>query len=511
MGIMDFVEKKIAQVGEIDPKKMEAYNQKIPNPIVNDKEVSKILGNFKNIVKSNEKGYGLNLADLNKYDNVNNELNKIKQSTSDEKLKSEIDETIKYINTVKETTQINEEFIENTNKTVIQFKRIADMCRSLILILTVICIIIFMIVLIISFFNVINLFMKIGISIISLFYNSVITNNQTISYSAKQIIKCSKNNFTHDMFNILNEQSTSLSVFNTSIYIIYILLFYVIIYLLVLVFVNIYQYTHVLKGELKDIDPKLQLLTIIGLIFICSLIHLLIYKFFFRKLSFNKFKDINNYEKSIDNLIEYNLSPINKDYDNNFFDLLTDSTKRNEIDNIFSKKVDEVDQQPNDLSKYLIMYDIYMYFDEYVYMNDVVKEDLRNYFKLGEEDASNKTFISFLDANQRKLIKLYHEELPFYKQIPPNKLEAFQKINEKVSQTIGNINKSIIKYTGTFFPFLFACIYIIGIFIFNAICAYILMDYILTTTDDNILPSFIYTIAIKYKMLMDYIYNIFKV
>jgi len=143
-------------------------------------------------------------------------------------------------------------------------------------------------------------------------------------------------------------------------------------------------------------------------------------------------------------------------------------------------------------------------------MNDVVKEELRKYFKLSEE-KSDKTLISFLDSNERKLIKLYHEALPFYSQIPADKLGAFQKVNEKVAQIIGNVNKSIIKYTGTFFPFLICCIYIIGIFIFNAFCTYMIMSFIQTTEEDKMFPSFIYNLSSRYISVIKYFYNIFKI
>ena len=385
------------------------------------------------------------------------------------------------------------------------------MCKLLIIILTVICIVLLLLVLIISFINTINLGIKLISNIVALFYNTVVTNNQTISYTAKEILKCSKTNYKYDIFNILNEQATSLSVFNTSVYIIYILLFYIIIYILVIIFVNIYQYTHVLNGELRDIDPKFQLFTIIGVIFGSSLIHLLIFKFIFKNLTLNNFKVIQNYEVNIDNIIYNNINPINKEYDNDFYDLLTDSTKRAEIDNMFSKMVEDINQPSTNISKYLLIYDIYMYFDEYVYMNDIIKNDLNEYlFKSVSENKSDRTLISFLDANERKLIKVYHEELPFYKQIPTDKLEAFQKANEKVSLIIGNVNKSIIKYTGTFYPFLFCCIYIIGIFLFNLFVTYIVMDFILTTEPDKMFPSFIYNIAFKFKSVILYFYNIFK-
>ncbi len=480
-------------------------------PMINDKNVQKLFDKFKNIVEKNAKGFGLNLKDVKNFESIEEKLKEIKNdNTTNERTKNEIDDTLAYIENLKDNINLDESNIEHSNKTIVQFKRIADMCRYLILLLATMCIVIIFIVLLISFFNVFNLSIRIIINIISLFYNSVITNNQTISYSAKQIINCSKNNYKNDIFNVLHEQSTSFSVFNTAVYIIYILLLYVILYIIALVFVFVYQYTHVLKGDLRDIDPKFQLLTIVAIIFITSFIHLLIYKFFFRKLTINKFKEIDNYEKNIDSIILNNISPINKEFDNDFYDLLTDSTKRIEIDNIFSRMVEDIDQPSTKLEKYLILYNIYMYFDEYIYMNDVIKEELKNYFKLGDETVNTRTFISFIDANERKLIKLYHEDLPFYKQIPVNKLSSFQKVNETVSQNINKINKHIIKFSGTFYPFLFACIYIFGIFLFNVFCTYILSDFIISTEEDNLFFSFLYTITHKYKDLILYIYNIFK-
>ena len=156
-----------------------------------------------------------------------------------------------------------------------------------------------------------------------------------------------------------------------------------------------------------------------------------------------KYRDIVDYENKVDIIIQKNLQPVNKVNDEDFFDLLTDSSRRTEVDTFLANKVNDIDEPNSDLSKYLFMYDLYMYFDDYGYTNDIVRDDLKNYLKLGDKEDSNRTFISFLDANERKLIKLYHEELPFYKQIPKEKLEKFQKMNEKVSQDIGAINNNI--------------------------------------------------------------------
>ena len=492
----------ILKVNKFDFNINEFSSPKSTNP-----ELDNLLKEFRNIANKNSKGYAINKIEKNKFDNIINEITSIGKSNkiSDE----EINYAIEYVTNIKSNVQIKSENVIDTNKEIIQFKQLADICKLLIIILVTICIVIFLIVFIISLINVFNLLLKIILSIIILFYNSFISNNQTLSYTAKNIIKCSKNNYSDDIFNILNEQFTSLSVFNTSLYIIYILLAYIILYIIAVIYVRINSYTHILKGELRDIDPKYQLLTIVAIIFISCFIHLLIYKLFFKELSFNKFRQIHNYEIIIDNIINKNLSPVNKEYDENFFILLTDSTKRNEIDRIFLSKINDIEQPSNNIGKYLFMYDIYMYFDEYIYMNDVIKEDIKSYFKIGET-PSNRTFISFLDSNERKLIKLYHEDLPFYNQIPAEKLGTFQKINEQVNKEISGINKLILKYSGTFYPFLFACIYIIGIFIFNAICMYILMEYVLETEEDELFYPMIYMIAHKYKGIVLYIYNIFN-
>jgi ketosteroid isomerase-like protein len=495
-----------------DDFNIKSFEDKLSGTRPKDKELQDLLINFENIVNKTSKGRPINALDKELYDNILTRIDDIEQDIANDPTRPQNDDinAIKdYVQSIQSKIDIKDEDVMNTTKQIIDFKQIAHYFSILIKFLATICIVIFLIVLLISFFNIVNLSIKILTNIVSIFYNNVITNNQTISYEAKNITKCSKGNYKNDIFNILNEQFTSLSVFNTIVYIIYILLGYVIIFILLIIFVNIYRYTHVLNGELKDIDPKYQLMTVLIIIFVTSFIHLLIYKFFFRKLTMNKYKEIDNYETNVDAIIRKNLQPVNKANDEDFFDLLTDASRRTEIDNILANKVNDIDDPTSDLAKYLFMYDIYMYFDEYSNMNDIVRDELKNYFKIGDKE-STRTFISFLDANERKLIKLYHEELPFYKQIPKEKLERFQKMNEKVSQDIAIINKNIIKYTGTFYPFLFACIYIILIFLFNVLCTYILMDFVLSTEKDELFMPIIYTIADKYKNLILYIYNIFK-
>ena len=481
-------------------------------PKIQNKETADKLKIIYKSIKKAEQGKPLKQNEIDEYENTLNELKGLDDTDKDKK------EVENYLDTIKDN--INLEYANtNHNKTIINFTQYASLFRYCLVIIITLCIIIYIIIVILSSINVIYLLIKIINSIISLFYNSVVTNEQTLSYNAKQIVKSTNNNFKYDIFNVLAEQKTSLSIFNSVIYIIYILMAYVITYLLLVIYVQMMRYTHILKGTLADIDSKYQILSIIGLLLVFSTIHLLIYKYFFKNMAISNFKTINNFEKDVDERIS---NIIQKDYNNTdecskFFDLLSDTSKRNELDSLFATKVKtiKVDSE-NNLRKYLMMYNIYMYFEEYLYMNDVMKEKIKNYFGISKEEDeegnelnNDTTFVGLLDSNERKLLKLYHEDLPFHSFISKEYLEEYQKINEDISTTINNINKYIIKYTGTFFPFLITCIYIFIICIYNIYTLYILFKFVLETEPDNIFITFIYTFSHKYIFYCDKIYSFF--
>ncbi len=371
-------------------------------------------------------------------------------------------------------------------------------------------------VLLISIYNLIVLLMKIIASIIYLFYNTGLTHSDTLSYKVQNIIRCTKIDNSHDVLNVLNEQLTSLAVFNTNLYILYIILGYIIIYLLYFISSTIFAKYYILNGNIRDIDPKFTLITLIAVIFSCSFIHLLIYKFLFKSVCYNNYKKCASDEKTADETIKSYLIKF-RDIDDTaendkFYMLLTDSTKKDEIDIKFQKMVLELEDETiiNNLGKYLLIYNINTYFQEYLYINDKTKELIKDYFdKVIKGEDTLITLISFLDLNERRLIKAYHEELPFYNQIPADKVEYFNIINGNVNDVLSSVNKSIIKYTGTFYPFLFTCIYIFIIFIYNIITTYIIMRYISDNKDEQIFPPFIYTLSDKILEIFYRIYNLF--
>jgi hypothetical protein len=488
-------------------------NKPIAEPETFDFKIRSKTKFFKGVVDKLNNDRPISRKDLHKYENIEE---KIKSLDSNEEDK---EKALLYIAQVKDRLKkqkkvFKEENVIDTDKIILDFKRVADVFKMVLIGLTVISIIFYVVVLLISIYNFFNLFIKIIVSIIYLFYNTAITNNDTLSYTTKRIIKCTKDNYSDDIFNVLNEQLTALSVFNTNIYIIYILLGYIILYLLFFIYSSIFSKYYILLGNIKDIDPKFTLLTIIAIIFTCSFIHLLIYKFLFKSICISKFKEINLYEQSIDTLIKNEISKNKQDLDfsDNFYKLLTDTTKRNEIDTIFANMVSDLQEgQPNNLGEFLLIYDIYIYFEDYIYINDKKKFQIKKFFdEMIKGEIPRHSFISFLDTNERRLIKPYHEELPFYNQIPSDKLENYKAINTNISEIIVNINKSIIKYSGTFYPFLFTCIYIIVICIYNFISLYMIFKYISENKQEDLFPQFIYTMADKFVEVSNIIYNLFN-
>jgi hypothetical protein len=489
---------------------------KIPLPNIWDTDIANKLRFINRILKSTEKGYKITQDEQEKYDRTLDELYNINDINPDK------EEITKYLNQIKDNHLSGLDIKDKTifgKKYIIEFTKYANLFKFCLKIIITICIFIYIIIVIISIINVIYLILKIINSIIYLFYNSIITNDQTLSYTAKQIVKSSKNNIKNDIFNIIAEQQTALTIFNTIIYIIYILMAYVIFYLLCVIYVQIMSYTHVINGSISDIDPKYQLLSLIVILFIFSITHLLIYKFLFKNMAISNYKSITNFENNVDKEI---ITLIDKSNNNNnecntFFDLLTDASKRNELDTLFSNKIKNIKKDDNNnIRKYLMMYNIYMYFENYLYMNDIMKDKIKIFFginKYNEEKdpkyMADITFIGLLDSNERKLLKAYHEDLPFHSLISKDNLEDYQVINEQIATTIATINKNIIKYQGTFFPFLITCIYIIIICFYNVYTLYVIFKFISDTETDMIFMPFIYSLSSRYISYCDRIYSLF--
>jgi hypothetical protein len=250
------------------------------------------------------------------------------------------------------------------------------------------------------------------------------------------------------------------------------------------------------------------------------LIHFIYYKLIFKKIAFNSYKTTNEndkiFEETLNNILN---APKISDIDiDTYFNYLTDTSKRqllNEKIEAEISKLNEINNNDNLLIQYLLVYDIYVYFEENTDMsrkNDIIdylKYKMKKSYKFDTDNDRDKIlFISFLSANERKMIKPYHEQLPFYENIDDTKVKLFTPINEKISENLGKINKYIISYPGFFYGFLFACIYIITIFIYNYICVYVIMK-LASNTGNSVFPPIILSIVNSYLRINDYIIKIF--
>uniref|UniRef100_A0A6C0CF71 Uncharacterized protein n=1 Tax=viral metagenome TaxID=1070528 RepID=A0A6C0CF71_9ZZZZ len=465
-------------------------------------------------VKRVERGEIVTAQDSERFRNLGNDLAyRLKmREPNDTNIKSFADEIIKKHGLI----DLSKHDLNEIEGKKLDFTLVAKIFRSILLIITSLCIVMYLIVLLLSIFNVINLFVQIFIGITSIFYNKSTSNKETLSYKVKNILKCTKDNYKYDILNILNEEMASLSVFNLTVYIIYLLMFYIIIYVIYVAISSVplsknEKYT--LIGSINDIDDnQYSLLGVTAVIFAFSIIHLLYYKFLFKSISYKQYQNVNGFEETIDNLIGNVIKNDNDSFDTSFFTVLKDSSKRKQIDNIITSELSDLDASNannNNLYSYLLIYDIYMYLEHNTYLNDVKKAEVQDYFdKLMQGSTPNNTFISFLDTNERKLIKPYHEELPFYRSIPQDKIEFFETINENIATTISSINKNIISYTGTFNAFLFTSIYVITICIYNLISVYIIMIMVINA-GPTVFHEYIVWIADMYVKTINMIYNYF--
>jgi len=489
----------------------------LPSNVIKNSEL-KETSKFINNMIARFKGKKItSKADIQKFKDLKKNIDLLKENPEInneddkkilEKLESVYEETK---NDILKHFDENKDLIDNTDKIIIDFKDTADLFKTLLKYLLLLCVFIYIIVLILSFINVVNLIYLCIKSVISLFYNTSIINNDIISFKIKGITKTSKSDFSKDICNVLNEQLTSLSVFNMTIYIFYILLAYVFIYILYYVYYTlIMKYTHKLVGTIKDIDPDADLMKLILLIFGLSLVHILIYKILLKGVAINQYKKIDAFENNIDKIIKdyIDLSSPAKytSEDKKFYDLLNDSTKIEEINSFFQNKLNSLNSDGSDIGKYILIFNLYNYYSSYLLMNDVNHYKIGTYLQLiskTDNDKEEITFLSLLDTNNKRLIKLYHEDLSFYKNIPKDKIELFKPINNEVVNIISSINKLIITYSGTFAPFIMMSAYIIIIFIYNIFSVYLLFEGIHETRYKNLFPDFVYTISDYYKKFIN--------
>jgi hypothetical protein len=251
-------------------------------------------------------------------------------------------------------------------------------------------------------------------------------------------------------------------------------------------------------GDLTNIDKNNLFLGILVVIIIYSVIHLMIYKLIFKKYVYIPYKELDKRETEIDTKIAEYILIRNQEgeilVDNNFFKILYDPSRIDELNEIFEKGIETEDNEKC-LQQKIIIYNIYNYFREYIVFDSKMQETFKDYCT---SEANNKpvetidsstkekiktTFLSLLDNDQIKIIKKYNEELPYYNNISDDKLEFFNELNESISNKLDSINKLIIVNTNTSLPLFITIFYIIFIIFLNFFVIYIIIVMVLTKKD----------------------------
>lgn len=359
---------------------------------------------------------------------------------------------------------------------------------------TLACIILLFSVVVLSLISFFQLIYEIIYNIILLFVNTQSTKGSSIDYLSKNIIKCTKDDLSYDNCYIFYVQKQNLSLLNICTYTIYLLLIYILIYFLVKLYAQFMKQDF--KGSVNSIDTSGAFLPIIGIVFIYASVHFFMYKYIFKTFVYIPYKRIDEKERATDDLIANYILVYKADsedplIDNNFFEIIYDLTRIDELNTIFKDGI-ESKNADNCLEQKIIIYDIYMYLREYVAFDNNMKENFKDYCtsiydnKPNYYNTTNKiTFLSLLNNNEVKMIKKYHEELAFYTSISDNNLEFYNNLNKSINKKIRDINTQIITHNKTIIPFFTTIFYIVLILIYNLIIFYIILNFVLMDKNNS--------------------------
>ena len=356
-------------------------------------------------------------------------------------------------------------------------------------------IILLIFIVVLSFMSFLSLCYYMIVNILLLFINKGnTTNGLSLDYMYKNIVLCTKDNYGFDIFYILHETKQALLMLNICVYIIYLLIIYVITFLVYLLYSTMSRKR--LIGKLSNIDETNTFLILGGFLFIFAIVHYIIYLYVFKENAYKPYKKIHNLEKEIDDIIFDYIKIIDMNdnilQDNNFFDMLYDSSRIDDLNEYFKKNIIAKDPD-NCLEQKIIIYNLYCYFKDYINFDDNIKEKFKDYCcnksdnkpLLDDNKNIKMTFISMLNNSEIRMIKKYNEELDYYNEISEDNLDYFNDLNKSISNKINKINITTITYPKTFMPFLMTIIYIILILILNLVFLYIIISLIIDNDKIN--------------------------
>jgi len=425
--------------------------------------------------------------------------------------------------TEKDTAYIKEneeKFLRDPEK--IYFDDYAGLFKIILSLLTYLSIFLIIFILLLSIIALIKLVIQIIKNTVSLFVNSDNSSRSlSIDFLSKTITRCTKNNFEDDQFYIFTEQKQNISIFNIGVYVIYLIIFYFMLYFILFIYSKIMDKPII--GDPAILFKPPLFFTILAFIIGYTIVHLFLYDFIFKRMAYSAYKDLQKREVEIDTKIaEYILIyPTNGDgnvdksqvlIDENFFEVIYDASRTDELNDIFYNGVKTEDAAAC-LEQKIMIYNIYSYLREYMPFSKEMQNKFKDYCTTTAENkktftSSNipMTFVSLLNNSEIKMMRKYNEDLNYYNQIPDANIEYFNKLNTSITNKVKEINLLILVNTNTMIPFITTIAYICMIVILNFIILYLII-FIITIRKEETIEHFnpyIYMMLYKIKV---YIYD----
>lgn len=485
------------------------------------KKISKLILNKNRIPKED---FDL----INNFDQIIDELSNDPRFKDDKNFENEIKKVKNLYNKLNSGSNpiINKEKLKDVeiirkdtiyfDTNIIVFKIILKYLVMFGVLLLLIVVLLSSVSLFVLIWDVINYFIK-------SFINPNLTKAFTIDYLTKNMVYCNKNNYKDDRYLIFSVQSQNLSIFTLSAYILYLLLALLIFYLMHVLYAT--STRKILKGSIYDIDNEGGIIIIFIIILGYSVTHLLLYTYLFKPFVYNQYKDYEQREIDVEKLLEKYILIKSKSsssteiiVDNNFFNILFDSTRIDELNTLFLIGIKDKNSS-GCLEQKLIIYDIYTYLKEYISFDEKTQNNFKEYCT---NDINNKptiegsnkktTFLSMLNNSEVRMIKKYHEEMDFYQNIPDDSIEYYNELNNSLNKKLKSINEKIITYNKTLVPFFTTILYIFGVFFFTIGLFYMVINYVIMgdakMSDENKFNYyFVYTLFIIKTQIYDKIIN----
>lgn len=274
---------------------------------------------------------------------------------------------------------------------------INDFLNNILFIIIVICILVIIVVFILSIANFSIVLYFIIQDFFNTFFNDNLISRDTNHYKLINLLKCTEDNYSDDnLFIFINEYL----IIGMS-RILYIIVGVVFIYLLVIIILFVY-YNIILEEDYKfsfGIDYTFIKISILIFLFIITQISL--FTIIFNTYIINIYDNIYNDNQSIDEFIFSNI-PDTKDFYEILKKDINDTTTINNYINNFSNT--------DNLSKNLLLYDLYVYFRSYISSSDPNNYLIEEYLKNKNKDVS---FYDLMNVKVILPIQKYHEKLDF--------------------------------------------------------------------------------------------------